>query len=41
VTTILSNNYVTQDYNRRIREGEIFQTYFSMKDPAKVQEMTV
>ena len=41
ITTVLSNSQVVSDYNRRIQDGEIFQTYFSMKDEAKEEKMTV
>lgn len=41
VTTILKNNDVTGDMKRRIGEGEIFQTYFSMKDPEKEEKMPI
>ena len=36
ITTILSNSQVTEDFKRTIKNGEIFQTYFSMKDPELV-----
>ena len=35
ITTILSNKNVTKNGRKVIQDGEIFQTYFSMKDPAK------
>ena len=35
ITTILRNVNVLDDFKRRIKDGEVFQTYFSMKDPAK------
>ena len=43
MTTILKNSQVTSDFRRCIQNGEIFQTYFSMKDnsASKQQTMTV
>ena len=35
VTTILKNDKVVDNFKRRIKDGEIFQTYFSLKDPEK------
>ena len=35
VTTILKNDKVVSNFKRRIKDGEIFQTYFSLKDPEK------
>jgi len=39
ITTILKNSDVTGDFKRRIGENEIFQTYFSIKDPDKEGEI--
>ena len=41
ITTILRNEDVTGDLRRRINEGEIFQAYFSMKDPKKQEEISI
>ena len=41
VTLTLKNDKVVDDFKRRIKNGEIFQTYFSMKDVAQQQMMTV
>ena len=35
ITTILSNDSVLANHRREIKYGEIFQTYFSMKDANK------
>ena len=41
ITTILINKNVTKNGRKVIQDGEIFQTYFSMKDPEKQKEVTV
>ena len=41
VTTILTNKDVTKNGRKVIQDGEIFQTYFSMKDPEQQGEVTV
>ena len=41
ITTILKNENVVKNFRRPIQEGEIFQTYFSMKDPEKEKKVTV
>ena len=37
----MTNDQVTLDFKRKIQNGEIFQMYFSMKDPEKTGEVTV
>ena len=39
ITTIMRNEQVVEDYKRKIRNGEVFQTYFSMKDPERSTSM--
>ena len=41
VTTILKNDNVTENFKRRIKDGEIFQTYFSLKDPEKASVIKI
>ena len=41
ITQIMTNDQVTLDFKRKIQNGEIFQMYFSMKDPEKTGEVTV